>query len=217
MKKSMTLCVAAVMLLALCACGARTEPETVRSPYDGLIACLEAGDYDGARAMIDAMEKNKEPLETEIAETDTAAIRPPEVQPESVIHADIELVELTPHNVREYFEFTEEFHIGEQSSCTQYITLKEEYRDRLLSLEKAQLEISFQCCNAYGSIDLEEGEFQSDFYEPISQEKVWLELDNNGSAWLNGMIPYSNRGYFPEYAMDVEIASGTGTLILTAE
>ena len=69
MKKSMTLCVAAVMLLALCACGARTEPETVRSPYDGLIACLEAGDYDGARAMIDAMEKNKEPLETEIAET----------------------------------------------------------------------------------------------------------------------------------------------------
>lgn len=214
MKKSVTLCVVVLMLLVLCACGPRTEPETAQSPYDGLIARLEAGDYAGARAMIDAMEAGSQ--ETETAAEEAVQSSRTATYPDSVIQTDMEIVELE-HNFWEYFEFVEEFHIAEQSSCSQYITLKAEYRDRLLSLEGARLEVTFQLANAYGSIDLEEGEFQSELYEPISTKTEFLELDNTGTAWLNGWIPYSSRGYFPEYAMDVEILSGSGKMILTAQ
>lgn len=206
MKKGKLLCFLTVLVLVLCACSAGAEPGESPSPYDGLIAALEAGDYDGARAMIDAMET--QPVQTE-----------PAIDTEPVIYADLELVELGQSNVRDYFEFVEEFQIGEQSWCTQYVRLKEEYRDRLLSVEDVLLNVSCLRCEAYGSIDLEEEEFRPEYYDPVSREKEErvLEVDNSGSGWLTGMTVFSDRGYFPDYAMDVEITSGSGKLAFALE
>ena len=214
MKRMRVFCLLTALLMLLCACGAGAAPEETQSPYAGLIDRPEAGDYDGARAMINAMEGQTVPAETEAPETQT-----PAAQTESVIYADIEIVELNQYNARDYFEFQEEFQIGEQSWCTQYITLKEEYRDRLISQEDVLLEVSCLRCEAHGSIDLEEEEFSPEYYVPISREKEAriLELDHTGSGWLTGMTVYSNRGYFPDYAMDVEITSGSGKLIFSAE
>ena len=214
MKRMRIFCLTAALLMLLCACGAGTQSEETQSPYDALISRLEAGDYDGARAMIDAMEGQTAPAETEAPETHM-----PAAQPESVIYADIEIVELNQYNARDYFEFREEFLIGQQSHCTQYIALKEEYRDRLLSVEDVLLQVSCLRCEAYGTIDLEEEEFRPEYYEPTSREKEVrvLELENTGSGWLTGMTVFSDRGYFPDYAMDVEIISGSGKLVFSVE
>lgn len=204
----------AVLCCILCGCGAQAEPEGTTSLYMGVIERLEAGDYDGARAQIDALEGLRE-----TAEMETVPKQSTVTQPDSVIHADMEIVELTQDNVRYYFEFVEEFVIGEPSHCTQYITLKEEYRDRLLSVEDAFLNVTLLRCEAYGSIDLEEEEFRADYYDPISQKKEarTLELDYNGSGWITGMTVYSDSGCFPDYAMDVQIESGSGKLVFSAE
>ena len=214
MKRMRVFCLMLALLMLLCACGAGTKPEETQSPYDALISRLEAGDYDGARAMIDAMEGQIAPAETEAPETQM-----PAPQTESVVYADIEIVELDQYNARDYFEFREEFQIGEQSWCTQYVALKEEYRDRLLSVEDVLLQMSCLRCEAYGTIDLEEEEFRPEYYEPTSREKEIrvLELENTGSGWLTGMTVFSDRGYFPDYAMDVEIISGSGKLVFSVE
>lgn len=214
MKKIRVACLMLTLLMLLCACSTGTQPEETRAPYAGVIDRLEAGDYDGAREMIDAMEGQTVPAEADAPETQM-----PAAQAESVIYADIEVVELDRYNVGEYFEFQEEFQIGEQSWCTQYIRLKEEYRDRLLSVEDVLLQVSCLRCEAYGSIDLEEEEFRPEYYEPTSREKEIrvLELENTGSGWLTGMTVYSDRGYFPDYAMDVEILSGSGKLVFSVE
>lgn len=214
MRKFQLLCLLTAFLMLLCACGTGTRPEETWSSYAGVIDRLEAGDYDGARAMIDAMEEQMVP-----AETERVTEQVPAAQTEAVIHADVEIVELDRDNVRYYFEFQEEFQIGEQSWCTQYIRLKEEYRDRLISVEDILLQVSCLRCDAYGSVDLEEEEFRPEYYDPTSREKEIrvLEVENTGNGWITGMSVFSDRGYFPDYAMDVEIISGSGKLIFSVE
>lgn len=213
MKKKMTLCLLTAMLLGLCGCGQAPQPEEAtcgHEAYSDLIARLETKDYDGARALIDAMEGSTEPA--------PSAEIPQAVSGESVT-ADVEMVELTQQNVKDYFEFVEEIQIGEPSFCTQYVTLKEEYRDRLLSVENVLVNISCLRCEAYGSINLEEEEFRPEYYEPLSREKEYrvLELDNTGSGWITSMTVFSDRGCFPDYAMDVTIETGSGTLVFLAQ
>ena len=224
MKKSLTICMIAAMLLLLCACGAGTEPKATQSPYADVIARLEAGDYDGARSLIDIMEGKQDSTETEAQETVALETAPPEtqlpvqmetIQTEPVAAADRKIVELTKETVREYFEFKEELHFGTQSGCTQYITLKEAYSDQLLAMENVKVEVSYLWSNAYGKIDLEEEEFRAEYYDILSREKEvrTLEPDSNGMAWISEMLSFSKKGYFPNYAMDVTIESGSGKLI----
>lgn len=220
MKKTMCVCLILGLLCSLWGCSQALQPETTacgHEVYADLIARLEAKDYAGAYGLIAAMEQVSAASETAIAET--AVAEPAAAQPEAVISADTEVVELTRDNVREYFEFTEEFQIGEQSWCTQYIRLKEEYRSRLISVEDVFLQVSCLRCEAYGSIDLEEEEFRPEYYDPVFRDKEFrvLELEKTGSAWLTGMTVFSDRGCFSDYAMDVEIESGSGTLVLSAK
>ena len=97
MKKTVLLLLAAVLVFMLCACGAASsvpvpggnstgteivEVEKIPEKYAGLIASIEAGDYDGAVAIIEAM-------------------RPAPVVP------DIVEVKITTENFLDYFEYTE--------------------------------------------------------------------------------------------------------------
>ena len=98
MKKTIVLLLAAALVFALCACGSSEpipkpgenstaavevrEVEKIPEKYAGLIERIEAGDYDGAVAMIDAM-------------------RPAPVIP------DIVEVTITMDNFFDYFEYKE--------------------------------------------------------------------------------------------------------------
>lgn len=213
MKKRICICLVIGLLCSLWGCSRAQQPEEVscgHEPYSQLISRLEAGDYAGARSLIDAMEGTAEPVQS--AQTHQPV-------PEEPIAMDFEMIELTEYNVKDYFEFTEEFQIGEQSWCTQYVRLKEEYRSRLISVEDVFLQVSCLRCEAYGSIDLEEEEFRPEYYDPLSRDKEFrvLELEDTGDAWITGMTVFADRGYFPDYTMDVEIESGSGKLILSAK
>ena len=214
MKKMMCLCLALVLLCSLWGCSQAQQPETAscgHEAYADLIARLEAKDYAGAHGLINDMAGGS-------AAAETVSVESSAKQPEDTVTVDIEVVELTRDNVREYFEFTEEFQIGEQSWCIQYIQLKEEYSRRLISVEDVFLQVSYLRCEAYGSIDLEEEEFRPEYYDPVFRDKEFrvLELESTGSAWLTGMTVFSDRGCFPDYAMDVKIESGSGTLVFSA-
>ena len=97
MKKTICCLLAAVLVFMLCACGSASpvpvpggnstetevvEVEKIPEKYAGLIASIEAGDYDGAVAIIDAM-------------------RPAPVIP------DIMEVTITTKNFFDYFEYKE--------------------------------------------------------------------------------------------------------------
>lgn len=220
MKKWICLSLVFSLLAGLCACGQAQQPGNTpcgHEAYSGLIACLEAGDYDGARSLIDAMEGSTGEQTTQLLPAATGEMLQEETAAPDF--SDCEAVELTEYNIKEYFEFAEEFYIGEQSWCTQYITLKEEYRNRLLSMQKVTVEVSYLRSDAYGRIDLEEEEFQAEYYDILSREKEirTLELEEDGVGWITDMSQFSDRGYFPDYAMDVEIESGSGTLVLSVE
>ena len=79
------------------------------------------------------------PAETRASEIPTqVATMPSATEPDSVT-GNFEIVELTSYNVRDYFAFEETFYIADKSGCTQYVTLKEEYRDRLIAAENINL------------------------------------------------------------------------------
>lgn len=225
MKKKLSICVIVAVMLLLCACGQAQQPEANscgHEAYSDLIARLEAKDYDAARSIIDILEGQENSAETASPETQLpvqAETAQPPAQTDSVITADMEIVELTEYNVRDYFTFEEQFFISDKSGCMQYITLKEEYRDRLVAVEEAKVEVSYLLCEAHGKINLEAETFRSEYFDVISRERTSkiLELDSNGMGWISQMLYFSRRGYFPDFAMDVEIKSGSGKLILTAE
>lgn len=224
MKKRLSICLVIVLLCTLCACGASKQPEETscgHEAYSDLLARLEAGDYDGARILIDAMEKWAQPAQTQIPEIpETEPVVPAETvaappQPESVITADCEVVELTKYNVKDYFEFREIYYISAQSQCQQYITLKEEYKNRLIALEDVRLDVAYLLCEAYGEADLAAEQFRSEYFEITSQETEvrTLKPDEDGIFWINQML-YFKKDHFPDFAMDVEITTGSGKLIL---
>ena len=65
MKKRVSLYLLTAMLFGLCACGQVSQPEKAtcgHEAYTDLITRLETKDYDGARALIDAMEGSTEPV-----------------------------------------------------------------------------------------------------------------------------------------------------------
>ena len=225
MKKLLILCITMIMVCLFCACGMEAEQESTISLYADVIARLEAGDYDGARSLIDIMEGKQISVETESTELPEAEsamqtdITAPVLQTEAATPPDYEVVELTQYNVRDYFTFEEEFYIADKSGCTQYITLKEEYSERLISVEDVKVEVSYLLCDAHGIIDLDAEEFQSEYFDVLSQdrEEQIVQLDNNAMGWITQMLYFSKRGCFPDFAMDVELESASGKLIFTAE
>lgn len=221
MKKIWTVFVI-LMALLICGCSAQSEPEPPKTIYDDVVARLEAGDYDGARFLIDVLEA-REASETAPAETwesempVQAETTSPAAEPDSVVAGNFEIVELTEYNARDYLTFEETFYIADKSGCSQYVTLKKEYRDRLISVENVNLQVTFLHCQAYGQVDLQAGEFLPEYYDSISEKQMDLELDRDGTGWISRMLYYSKKGYFPDYAMDVVIKSASGRLILSAE
>ena len=214
MKRIMTVCVVLAMVFGMCACSAQSAPEPTVSAYADVIARLEDGDFDGARSLIDAMEGGEVPLETVSGASQLPEMTLPSGQPEPVDTTHCETVELAQYNVREYFTFEERFYIGKESGCTQYIILKEEYRDRLAAMENVKLEVSYLLCEAHGTIDQKAEQFRSEYYEPISRKELTVELDSNGMGIISNMSYNTRKGYFPDYAMDMEITSGSGKLFL---
>lgn len=225
MKKILTICMCAVLVAVLCACGAQAEPEAAVSPYSDLIARLEAGDYDGARSLIDRMENREVVAETVSPETQSSevpeqeVVTEPPVVTEPVVMQDCEIVELTQYNIRDYFTFQEQYYIADKSGCSQYITLLEEYRDRLIAVEDAEIEVSYLLCEAHGKIDLDAEQFRSEYFDILSRERETktIALNRDGMGWISQMLYYSKKGYFPEFAMDVELLSGSGKLYLTRQ
>lgn len=230
MKKRLSICLVIALLSTLCACGEAKKPEEAacgHEAYADLIARLEAKDFAGARSIIDIMEGRGTPEETVPAETQTQETEAPGVsvqtepvlpevtQPTSVVTADMEIVELTKYNVKDYFEFRETYYVSAQSQCQQYIALKEEYKNRLIAMEEVKLEVSYLLCEAHGEADLASEQFRPEYFEVTSQEAEvrTLKPDDDGIFWINRML-YHRKGFFPDFAMDVEIRSGSGKLIL---
>lgn len=226
MKKIMSVCLIFGLVVSLCACASGQEPVEAacgHEAYSDLIARLEAKDFDGARSIIDILEGQENPVATVMVET-TAAETPaqeeptlPPAQPGSVVTADMEIVKLTQYNVNEYFEFVDDYLISERSGCNQHIVLKEEYADRLISAENVRIDVSYLMTNAYGEIDMKAEEFKSEYFDITSKQRLsdTLELDRNNTAWI-AQPTYSNRkGCFQDFVMDVEIESGSGTLVFS--
>lgn len=224
MKKRLSICMVIVLLCALCACSAAKQPEETscgHEAYADLIARLEAKDFDGARSIIAVLEGREAPVATEPEEVPAVGTVvpmesvPPVTQSPSVIAGDFEVVELTKYNVKDYFEFRETYYISAQSQCQQYIALKEEYKKRLISLEDVKLDVSYLLCEAHGEADLKAEQFKPEYFDITSQETEvrTVKPDGDGIFWINQML-YFKKGYFPDFAMDVEITSGSGKLIL---
>lgn len=228
MRKRISLCLVLVLIFSLYACSQKQQTETAacgHEAYAGVIARLEAGDYDGARYLIDSMEGREAPVESAASQNSVLEIptqpeiaQPPAV-PDSTVTVDIEIIELTKYNARDYFTFEEQYYIADKSACSQYITLKEEFRDRLIAVEDVKLEVSYLLCDAYGTVDLAAGEFRSEYLDITLDEKktLTLKIDDNGMGWISRMIYYSPKGYFPDFAKDVELESGSGKLILSVK
>lgn len=224
MKKKLSICLLIALLCTLCACGTAKQPETTacgHEAYADLIARLEAKDFDGARSIIDILENREIPAATEpektpgkIAVVPTEPV-PPVTDTPYVVTGDFEVVELTKYNVNDYFEFRETYYISARSQCQQYITLKEEYRNRIIALEDVKLDVAYLLCEAHGEADLKAEQFQPEYFEITSQETEvrTLKPDSDGIAWINQMLYFKN-GCFPDFAMDVEITYASGKIIL---
>ena len=228
MKKHIVLSVILAGILLMSACGTQKKMEPVlcgHEAYADLIARLEAGDYDGARSLINTIEGKSFSAETESVETPQTESAAPEeteaapTQPAAVIPQDCETVKLTKYNVRDYFEFKETYFISERSGCMQYIALKDAHQNRLISAEGVKLEVSYLLCEAHGETDLKAEVFRPEYFEITSREKEFrtVKLDSDGIGWINQMIYFSKLGYFPNFAMDVELISASGELILSAQ
>ena len=231
MKKIMTVCFAVIMLLQLCACGSQAEPEETESPYADVIARLEAGDYDGARSLIDIMEGVGQTEETALPQTQPTAestlpvsteavqSQPVETDPQPATVRNEEIVELAEYNVKDYFELSTTYYVGEDSGCSQTVELREEYKDRLLRLENVTVTVSYLEADAFGTVDVSGKEFREEYFDIISAEKqkMTVEIDEDGLGWIS-RIPYSRKkGCFPGYAADMAIETGSGKLIFRAE
>lgn len=217
MKKVMIFCLAVVVLCSFSACGQRQKQS---NPYDDVIARLEAGDYDGARFLIDIMETNAaavkvNPTEAEkelTIQTETAA-----TEPEAEVPSEYERIDLNQYNVRDYFELGEQYYIAEVSRYSQYITLKEEYRNRLISAENVNLQLTYLLTEAYGTIDQKAEWFDVEYYDIVSRNKEQKTVTIDGQG-IHGIfqVEYSpRRGCFQNFPMDTEIITGSGTLILS--
>lgn len=223
MKKILTLCMAAALIFTLCACGAQqnTEAECGHEAYSDLFARLEAGDYDGARSLIDAMEGHPK----------TETVPPAQVQPDPVQTQTVpaaqetqtqmmqegETVELTKYNARDYFELVEDYYFGEQTRCIQYIALKEEYKNRLMHMENVRVEVSCLVSDAYGKVDLAAEAFRSEYFDITSKDRqnITVEIDSDGTGRISHISYSAKKGCFPDFLMDVEIESGSGKLLLS--
>jgi len=222
MKKMMSVCLIFAMLFALCACGQAKPSEATacgHEAYSDLIARLEAKDFDGARSLIDTMEGHEVPEATIPIQTEKPMEQvqpiPAETEAQPQILEQGQTVELTKYNVGDYFEFREIYYISAQSQCQQYITLKDEYKDRLIALEDVKIEVAYLLCEAHGEADLSSEQFRPEYFEITSQETEvrTLKPDSDGIGWINRMLYFKN-GFFPDFAMDVEIRSGSGKLVL---
>ena len=62
-------------------------------------------------------------------------------------------------------------------------------------------------------------QFRSEYFDIVSQERETktLPMGEDNLVWISRMLYFNRKGYFPDYAMDVEIRSGSGKLILAAE
>jgi len=223
MKKNRMVCLLLALMMLLYACGSRKSAEGTRpteGKYQDLIKKLDAGDYDGARALIDEMEgipsgesaPQTQPTETEGVE------QPPQVQPQTAPPSEGTVIQLTAENAWEYFEVTVNFFNGDEKSFHQAIALKPEYRSRVVRLEDVALEVTYLLSNAYGSVDDRNGEFSAERFEVISDEMTMeVTIDNSNTGYLSNGTYVTKKGYFPNFAIETQIVSGSGRLILTDE
>lgn len=221
MKKFVLLCLIQSMLFCLSACSVAQPAQSGcgHEAYLDLIGYLEAGNYDEARLWIDAMEGTAvQPTEPNTAQPQLPASQampmPAETAPQMQIAEDAQVVELNQYNARDYFEFEDEYILGEQSSCIQHVVLKEEYRDRLLYAEDVHVEVTYLVTNAYGEIDMKAERFRSEYYDIVSGERKTetLELDRNHTARITNVVYSPRKGCFENFVTDVEIKSGSGRL-----
>lgn len=224
MKKTISLLCCLMLVMSLSGCGEKTEAPVVQPPqqkYPQIVERLDAGDYDGARALIDAMEgiSATEPVsETQPAPTETQA-PPAQIQPQTLSPEEGSVIQLTKENAKDYFEATVNFFNGDEKSFHQAIALKPEYQSRVIRLEEVTLEVSYLLCNAHGSVDDRNGEFTAEGFEVTSDEKQTMKvtIDNSNTGYLSNGTYVKNKGYFPNFAIETEILSGTGRLILMDE
>ena len=219
MKKVLRFCLAIVVLCSFSACG---QAEKQGNAYDDVIARLEAGDYDGARLLIDIMEVSTATEHVKPTEAETESVMQTETvitatEPEKVIPSEYERIELNQYNVRDYFALGEQYFIAEVSRYFQYITLKEEYRNRLISAENVSIELTYLLTDAYGTINQKAEWFDVEYFDIVSKNKEQKTVDVDGqSRYGIFQAEYSPRhGCFQNFPMDTEIVSGSGTLILS--
>lgn len=225
MKKILFLCLALGILCCFSACKSAQEATEIQSDYGSyadLIAQLEAGEYDEIRRMIDEMEgiipvQTSQPTEeqnTPAVQTEAAI---PVTEPEVILPEDYEIVELNRYIINDYFKLEEQYYIAELSRYVQYLTLKEEYRNRLIAAENVKLELTYLLTDAYGTIDQKAERFDVEYFDITSgtaQQKT-VAVQDSGKQTLFQAEYSAKRGCFRDFPMDTEIVSGSGTLIFS--
>lgn len=140
MKKALSLLLALVMCLSLCACG---KDETIANPYEkysALFDMLEAGKYEDAHGYID-----------DLADTTEPSITEPSVSEPSESEPALTTIEINQDNWDQYFEFkpyisNKENSFGEFehiARCGDAIQVKEEYVGRIIEYVDLAVEVEF--------------------------------------------------------------------------
>lgn len=219
MKKINSVVFAALLLLSLCACGSReaaVPTQSMQAEYQQIMDKLEAADYDGARALIDTMEGTTAATQSaEETSAPTQSVSQP-VQSASQSQTGITVI-LTEENAEEYFEIHTQYIFASVPSFYQAVFLKEEYAQRMLSTQDVSLEVSYLLSNAHGTVDGEAQDFFAERYEVLDDQPrtAQIEILGAGAASLTQGEYNKKRGYFPDFAVDIEFTGASGTLILS--
>lgn len=236
MKKALSLLLALVICLSLCACG---KDATITNPYEkysALFDMLEAGKYEDAHGYIDDLADTTEPTATEPTEiespttepsTEPPTTTPTETEPPAT-EPEYTAIELTLENWDTYYEImdtgieyrTDAF--GEISNIwiCQNWELKKEYRERLSHVEDFAVEFTPKMAinDVRATVDLE-----NKTYELITD----MSNFNPGSYYAptyiesNYLCPFSHKSHysltensFHHYIFEVDVSRIKGTLYL---
>lgn len=225
MKNALCFCLVFAVVCSFCGCGNEQKTEEIQTSYgiySDLIDRLEAGEYEAARRMIYEMEgiiPTEAILPTKEQDPPAAQTEAPKpvFETENTLPAEYETVELNRYNVNDYFELREQYFVAELSRYVQYITLKEEYRDRLVSAENVKLELTYLVTDAYGSIDQKAERFDVDYFDITSgtaEQKIISVQDCSRETVFQSEYS-AKRGCFRDFPMDTEIVFASGSLIFS--
>ena len=229
MKQAMSLILALILCLSLCACGNQEKYKK----YDTLIGYIEAGDEENAtKEFLTLLEQNKpETTEPEITEPATTT------------------VEITMENWQEYFELVlsggvnrNAFNEVEDTFAVWRLYLKEEYWGKALEADVAFGYYATEWCKCNFSYDLdteilsysdvqlyfsdwqEEGtcgfKMSKDYYA-VEEAYIWNYTDLGGGFFTkddsiqvnDNIVTWRGDGGF----LNIEITRVQGSITLTAE